>query len=199
MPYLQIHQKPRVYVDVETTGLDPQRHEIIEFAATKDDGSFYETKIEPQHINRAEQEALDINGYTEALWADASKMDEVAPLIQEFLTDCVIVGHNVRFDMGFIAVMFKQANIRIHLDHHLVDTVTLAYEHLVPVGLQSLSLRKICEFLGIPPEPDVHRAMNGARCAQQVYHKLVRAGWFHRFQWRSGLRGGELASLGSGE
>lgn len=184
MPYLKVHQKPRVYVDVETTGLNSRRHEIIEFAAIKDDGSIYETKIKPKHIDRADQEALDINGYTKAEWADAPEMEEVTPRILEFLTDCVIIGHNVRFDVSFIEATLKRANIQKRIDYHIVDTVTLAYEHLAPLGLKSLALWRVCVFLGIPPEPEVHRAMNGAIRAQQVYHALVRAGWFRRLRWR---------------
>ena len=184
MPYLKVHQKPRVYLDVETTGLDPHLHEIIEFAALKDDGSIHETKIKPEHIERAHPKALEANGYTAEEWADAPTLEEVAPAFYEFIKDCIVVGHNVRFDASFIEASLRKAQIQERIDFHVVDTVTLAYEHLAPLGLKSLSLWKVCVFLGIPPEPDVHRAMNGAIRARQVYHALARAGWWRRLIWR---------------
>lgn len=182
--HLKVHQKPRAYVDVETTGLDPTCHEIIEFAALKDNGDRLTTKISPDRIDQASPQALKVNGYTPQMWEDAPSLEEVAPDISEFLTDCVIIGHNIRFDMAFIETSLRSIGIQERLDYHVVDTVTLAYEHLVPLGLESLSLRNVCKFLGIPPEPKPHCAYNGAYLAQQVYHKLVRAGGLRRFLWQ---------------
>lgn len=183
-----VHQKPRVYIDIETTGLNPYEHEMIEFGAIKDDTTRFETKIKPEHIETAEPKALEVNGYREMDWMRAPKMSQILPFICNFLDGCVIVGHNVRFDVSFLEVAIKKHGIQKTLGYHLVDTVTLAYEHLVPARITSLSLANVCSALGIPPEPSIHRAMNGAIRAQKVYQELVRAGWVKRWWWSRRLR-----------
>lgn len=66
------------FIDVETTGTNPDRHEIIELALVvvkqiEREGQGpkieivgeYEWKIKPERIEEAEEEALRINGYNE--------------------------------------------------------------------------------------------------------------------------------------
>lgn len=183
---IALKYKPLAFIDVETTGLDPAVHEMIEFAMFTDLGSPIVFKIKPRHIETAHPKALEVNGYNEAEWTDAIPFDIAARQIADRLKDCVIVGHNVRFDVGFITALLKSAGVDARIDYHLVDTVTLAYEHLVPKGLTSLSLKNVCAFIGLTPEPDVHRAEAGASQCRNVYFQLVRAGWWKRMMW--GLR-----------
>ena len=51
--------------------------------------------------------------------------------------------------------------------------MTLALAHLVPKGLESLSLKDIMEFLGIEPEPEIHEAINGAKACRDVWVHLT--------------------------
>ena len=52
-----------VFVDVETTGLDETRHEIIEIAVIRGSQT-YHRKVQPQHIETASPRALEINGFS---------------------------------------------------------------------------------------------------------------------------------------
>jgi len=172
MAYLTLYQKPQVFIDTETSGLDPVMHELLDFAAIKD-GVEMSFKIKPRRIFTASPKALEVNGYNAAEWEGALEIHEAAPKIAAFLKDSVIVGHNVRFDMSFIAEFLKEAQMDVRLDYHLVDTVTLAYVLLVPKGLISLSLEPVCNFLRLPPEPKQHRALAGARACKAVYEKMT--------------------------
>lgn len=180
-----LQEKPLTFVDVETTGLDPQVQEIIEFAAVRDDtGESFTTKIKPKRIETASEYALKLNGYTEEAWADAPEMADILPEIVEFLKDSVIAGQNPRFDAKFINAASKEHGIDLRVDYHVIDVATLTYEHLFPCGIDSLSLKNVCEFLGIPPEPEVHRALNGVLTARKVYHILLRANCLQRLRWK---------------
>jgi len=179
-----LQDKPLVFVDVETSGLDPQVQEILEFAAVRDTGESMVTKIKPKRIETASEYALKLNGYNEDDWADAPEMADILPEIVEFLKDSVIAGQNPRFDASFINAASKEHGIDLKVDYHVIDVATLTYEHLFPCGIESLSLKNVCEFLGIPPEPNVHRALNGALTARRVYHILLRANCLQRLQWR---------------
>jgi DNA polymerase III epsilon subunit-like protein len=54
--------------------------------------------------------------------------------------------------------------------YHRLDLLTLAWDRLPPGAF--LSLKKVCERLDIPPEPDLHRALAGALSAFKVLKKL---------------------------
>jgi len=186
-------EKTRRWVDTETTGLDLDKHEIIEIAITDETGNvLVNTKVQPQRIETASEIALQINGYTPEKWADAPMWEDVAEQILTHLEGAVIFGQNVQFDYNrikkaLIATLGEEKCKK--LGYHLVDTVTLSWEHLAPYGLKSLSLGAVCEFLGIE-HGDAHTALADVQACRKVYHKLLRAGplrrwwWSMRYRWR---------------
>jgi len=208
MSHPTLQEKPLAFLDIETGGLFPEDGaEIIEIAIaiTITTGSRlrrllgrprrkvvfkYVTKVMPDHPERISEEAQAINGFNMKEWEGAPSLRDVLPLVAAFLKDCVIAGQNVRFDVGFLNYYTRYLELDIpRIDYHLVDTVTLAYEHLVGAGAKKVSLKDICTFIGIEPEPDKHRAMAGALTAFKVYERLSRAGKLDRVRWmlRNGL------------
>jgi len=185
--WIPIGDKPLAFLDTETTGLDPQTHEIIEIAIITEyrSGRVYEwhTKIKPAHIERAHPKALEVNGYSEEAWADAPTFDQVAVEIGRRLSDVVVVGHNVPFDLDMVNVGLKRAGVTARISYHKIDTVTLAYEHLVPCGLQSVSFDHIRKFLGWSQD-GAHTALKDTRDARRLFHLLRGAGHWRRFWWR---------------
>ena len=185
-----LKNRPLIFIDVETTGLDPTQHEMIEVAAVvaypdkNVETPVFEARIRPTHIETASPRALEVNGYSEKDWADARPMEEVLPELVAFLEGAVIGGQNTRFDVGFIHAALKHHGMDVRIDYHVIDVSTLAYEHLVPLGLKRLNLAAICEFIGVDPEPDVHRALNGAMKALEIYYALSKATWMDRLRWR---------------
>lgn len=182
---IPLQDKPLVFVDIETTGLDPHIHEIIEFAAVKEDsGKIFSTKIKPDHIETASEEALQVNGYRQGIaWEEAPNIQDIFPEIIDFLEGCIIAGQNVSFDMKFLDSTARRLNMQLNVDYHIIDVATLTYEHLYPCGITSLSLSAVCDFLGIEPEPSTHTALNGALKCREVYHKLLRASKLDRLKW----------------
>src|ERR1035441_1042254 len=66
-----------VIVDLETTGLDPLVHEVIDIGAVRVDQASldieatFSAKIAPAHIELANPIALQVNGYTPEGWRHA--------------------------------------------------------------------------------------------------------------------------------
>lgn len=66
-----------VFVDVETTGLDPERHELLEVAAVRVHPHTLEpldhasARVRPGRLADANPRALEVNGYTDEAWRDA--------------------------------------------------------------------------------------------------------------------------------
>jgi len=191
-----LSDRPLVFVDVETTGLDPNKHEVIEIAVVFD-GSVFEsdalwaahlryiepnlavwhTRIRPVRIQDADPRALEVNRYQPQDWADAPTAAEVIRVVESLLTKAganpVIAGHNVSFDRSFLDAMLQEAGSSLRVSYHVVDTVTLCYAHLVPMGLESLSLDAVRRFLGIPTEGS-HAALKDALDARTVYLQAIK-------------------------
>ena len=163
------------FLDTETTGLDNKRHEIIELALIiiEDGERIYEKsfKIKPQHIERASPVALQINGYDEAIWAKEGycwNLESVQRLAAH-LEGAVIVGHNVRFDIGFLRAVFKRYNYSFRFPPEL-DTKTLA--RLV-WGFNKLSMDYIRENVEGMTTVGSHRALKDVEDCIFIYDKFV--------------------------
>ena len=184
-----LRQKMRMFVDIETTGLDPSSHELIEFAIVWKEPHYphprvLSHKVKPEHIGNAEPKALEVNGYSEEAWEDAITQEQAARILSNQLQNCVVVGQRVGdFDLRFIKELLGRFGHEARIDHHVVDTATLVYEHLIPCGLPSQSLNMACAFLGIEPET-VHRAEGGAKRAYKLYMRLSQATWSQRLWWK---------------
>ena len=172
-------------VDLETTGLDPATHEIIQVAVRvmRPDGRIvedYEVKVLPEHIETANKIALRVNKYSEEAWEDAIPLVDAMSTLRVLLKRRVICGQNVNFDLGFLYAAFKQVGLSPSWDRRFIDTMTLAYVNLVPLGLDKISLESTCDFLGISNE-GAHDALVDVRRTYEVYLQL-RNGlpWYRR-------------------
>lgn len=189
MAFIPVHSKPFVWVDTETTGLDPDLNDIIEIAIVRvnPDGSekVIHAKIRMERPENAHPRALEVNGYTDEAWAGAASVREVFEFIhnEKILQDCILAGQNVGFDSRFINATFKRLGIDARVDYHLYDTCTLALEHLKP-WVSSVSLVPICVALGIPTD-GAHGAMADCRMAMEVDRKLRQATAEDRSRWAS--------------
>jgi len=181
-----LRHNPVVFLDVETTGLDPKAHEIVEIAVVALDGSvLLDTRVKPVRMETAEAGALRVNGYNEAEWADAPTFDEIKEDVMAAVRHKIIVGQNPQFDRSFVVEALARCGVERadrKLKRHCIDTITLAWEHLVPCGLDRLNLGAECEFLGVPAGG--HRALPDAQAARAVYLMTLRATEEQRFAWR---------------
>ena len=94
-------------------------------------------------------------------------------VLQVILKDTVCYGHNVKFDTAFIQEMIFRTGSKFRMDYHSLDTVTLAHEHLVPSGLERLSLDSIRDFLGWQKDGG-HAALFDALDARRLAKLLTR-------------------------
>ena len=171
-----LKDKPFVILDTETTGLDPSKHEILEICMFKPKcGSTYKAKIKPEFLEFADPKALEVNGYNEEEWADAISIDEALLDISNFINEHIVVGHNVQFDLNMLKYSINRSKYKdlVRIPYHCIDTVTLAQEHLVPMGLESVSLDSIRGFLGINKEGS-HRALKDVMDTAEIFKTLYR-------------------------
>ena len=175
---MYLKNRPLAFVDLETTGLYAGHHEIIEICIIVGVRA-YHVKVEPKHIERITEEAQRINGYTGRKWIGAINQRTVANEAANLLEGCLIVGHNPGFDYEFLEALLEQEHVPVGLDRRTIDTITLAHEHLVPWGLDSLSLDSIRAFLGWTVRP-THNALDDCKDTKRLYETLTRP---HRKYW----------------
>jgi len=167
------------FIDLETTGLDRERHEILEVAVIRVDAKELhpldevECRVRPARIAEADPTALELAGYSPQGWADAASLAEAMVGIAPLLEGTILAGHNVSFDRGFLESAWRTVGGRPEgMDYHLLDTATLAWPLWSAGAIDRLSLDEVCDCLGITREP-AHRAMTDARCCLEVARRLL--------------------------
>lgn len=122
------------FIDIETTGLEADYHDIVEIAAVRLDASTWEVqtelnvKVHPEHHDRIDPEVVRINNYSVALWEDALHLRDALVKLTPMLNGCVIAGHNVHFDWSFLlAAYWRHEIVQPEVDYHLLDTASLAW------------------------------------------------------------------------
>ncbi|WDC85825.1 exonuclease domain-containing protein [Caloramator sp. mosi_1] len=154
-------------MDLETTGLNPEKDKIIEIAAIKYKnfnlvGSIHtliNPKIEiPSYIT-------SINGISNDMVKSKPIIDEVFPKLIDFIGDLPIVAHNAGFDGKFI----KFSSIYLYnediIDNSFIDTVKIA-KKLYP-QLPNHKLETIKNFYGLNLKS--HRAYDDTLVAANIY------------------------------
>ena len=160
-------QTPVTYValDLETTGLSPERDAILEIGLIKFAGQRvlgrFSSLINP--ARRIPYQITQLTGITLSDVQNAPLIREVLPKVREFIGDSTIIGHNVRFDMGFLTA----AGLR--LSNRTIDTFALASVVLLHVSGHSLGT--LAAELGIQPS-GAHRALDDAETARQLFLAL---------------------------
>src|SRR5438477_338230 len=122
-----LHEVTFVVVDLETTGASAASCAITEVGAVKLRGGeclgTFETLVNP---GIAIPPAITVlTGITEAMLVPAPPIERVLPTFLEFLGDAVVVGHNVRFDIGFLRAALDRTGYA-RLANRAVDTCALA-------------------------------------------------------------------------
>ncbi len=162
-----ISEIPLVFVDTETTGLNPRYGDrIVEIALARFRRgvmeNFYESLVNPQRLMGPG--VIRIHGITNQDVRDAPLFAEIAPRVCEEMSDAVIVAHNAPFDLGFISNEFRRAHLPIP-NTLVLDTLTLLRRYF---AFPSNSLRRVSEALGIRRN-ESHRALADALATQQVF------------------------------
>ncbi|MGH2994572.1 MAG: 3'-5' exonuclease [Solirubrobacterales bacterium] len=164
-------------VDLETTGLDSRRDEIISFAAIPIDdgravaGGVRTAIIQPRRMPEAE--TIRIHGLRPADLVDAPPLEEVVDLVLECLTGRVLVAHAAWVERAFLDAALKPAGLRVA--EPVLDTSVLVRRVLGGRGDangEAMPLSDAVERLGLPVHRP-HHADGDALTTAQLFLALV--------------------------
>ncbi len=160
---------PRTYValDLEATGMHPERDEVIEIGAVKfRDGQIigrWESLVRPSQP--VPYRVTQLTGIKNSDVARAPHIGQIAPALIRFVGDSPIIGQSISLDMAMLA------RAGIVLRNVVWDTFELA-TLLVPEAAV-YNLRSVAERLGIPADGErAHRALADAELTMRVFLAL---------------------------
>ncbi|MHB8124823.1 MAG: helicase C-terminal domain-containing protein [Desulfitobacteriaceae bacterium] len=159
-----------VIFDLETTGLDVYKDEIIEFGAWRiEEGK---QPISLQFLVNPQQEVssgiLSVTGISREELRSARSLEEHREEILGFFNDAILVGHNIEFDLGFL-----EKGLRTVIKQETWDTLELARIFFPSLGHYRLAVLAEKLLLELPENPSFHRAGTDA----WVTWKLLEACW----------------------
>jgi len=166
------------FIDIETTGLNLLEHEIIEIGCVLTASDLkvieeFELKIKPEHIENADPVALKVNHYTEKDWRSAISLKKAMDILSKKVESCIMVGHNVAFDAGFLEYAFNKTKITNSMHYHKLDTISVAWAKLHnDPNIEHFSLREMCLHFDIKNE-HAHSALPDAHATFELYKKLM--------------------------
>ena len=159
-------------LDLETTGGTAADGGITEIGAVKLCGGqrlgTFRTFVNPGHS--IPLQITRLTGISESMVAGAPPPDAVLPSFLEFLGDAVIVGHNVRYDLGYLNAAMERAG-RPKLANRVLDTLRLA-RRLVRDEVPNCKLGTLAERFRLPNRPS-HRALDDALATGDLLHLLI--------------------------
>ncbi len=161
-----------VVFDVETTGFNPWKEELLEIGAVKvKQGEIiadFKSLIKPTKEIPAEIQKL--TGITPELVQDAPDVGQVLAEFQEFCgSEVVLVAHNARFDVGFLKAKYQQLFDQKYNPVYL-DTLGLA--RAIWKNFKNYKLNTLAKELGISLA-NHHRAVDDAACTAQILVKAL--------------------------
>lgn len=177
----EMRNRPLIFLDIESTGLEIQKHEIIQIGALKTGSkkpfktvAELNIKVKPERIKDADKDALKIVGYTEAGWKDAISLQEALVILDDFAKGGIIVGYNVNFDWAILNQAYHSLGRVDPFYYHRVDVMSMAYQTFFPKKeIKRFSLGEICTHLKINRDA-AHDAFDDAKVTYLVFKKLMK-------------------------
>jgi len=191
-----------VFLDQETTGLDPKQHHLIEIAfkivdlqSGKVIASFQKViKLTPEQWEKRDPQSIEVNGFQREQIENGEDKDLVAKeIIDIFNRSGVIRGkaffvcQNPAFDKGFflhLINVYEQEHMQ--WPYHWLDLASMYWGYRVFISQQNhkeipselnLSKDSIASWCNLPLEDKPHRAMNGVEHLIRCYCAVLRLDW----------------------
>jgi DNA polymerase III epsilon subunit-like protein len=163
-------------IDVETSGLSPEHHHLLQVAvvvvdATGRERHRWSSDIRPPRGLFGDVGPREIHGLTRRRLWRAPRVGDVLEALQPLLANAVIAGHNVHFDLAFLDEASRQCGIPLPTTTSLC-TLELS-RRLDPQRQRRHRLGDLCQFYGIALDRP-HDALADAEATAALLSHLLR-------------------------
>ncbi len=168
----------QIFIDTETTGLEPKLgHRIIEIAAVEMHsrrltGRRFHRYLNPER--EIEEGALQVHGLTSEFLQDKPKFRDVVHELLEFVEGAELIMHNASFDVAFLNREFGLVELHPLSEycHSVTDTLKMAKD-LHPGKRNNLDI--LCERYEVDnSRRTLHGALLDAELLAEVYLAMTR-------------------------
>ncbi|MEJ8562467.1 3'-5' exonuclease [Yoonia sp. GPGPB17] len=159
-----------VVFDSETTGLDPQKDDVVQLGAVRIvNGRIIGSETFDALVNPGRPipaQSTKVHGINDDMVADAPDFGQVRETFQRFVADAVLVAHNAPFDMAFL-------NRNDHaFQNAVMDTVHLSA--IVFGGSAVHTLDALCDRLDVNIPAELrHTALGDAMATAEAFAALL--------------------------
>lgn len=187
-----------IFLDLETSGLDPWQHRtleaafrLIDLSSMEELASYHQVVSQPPDVwEKRDPESIQVNGFTwEEVATGKSEADVRQDILQIFKQhqiergNAIFICQNPSFDRAFMAQLIDTyQQERLRWPYHWLDFASMYWSLTVERSLESglghpsqipLSKDAIAEACGLPKEEKPHRAMNGVDHLILLYKAVV--------------------------
>ena len=164
-------KKDFVGLDIETTGLNPKKNEIIEIACCLfEDGvqtSTLSYVIRP--TKRVSPFIMQLTGLGEVDFESGVSLEKALKTMVDFVDEKPLVCHNCQFDINFINTKLLQCGKPI-LQNRVFDTLQIS--RIFMPNSPNHKLVDLCQNFGISIT-NLHRATDDAQACSLLFLKLI--------------------------
>ena len=171
-----------VFVDLETTGLDVERHGIIEIACIfetdgKREAEDLQSLVNPGDVEHTEDAAAIHKISREAIDTAPPLLDVLRRFDSRCADGAIVSGWNTKFDEAFLYRAYRQCGLPWRFDYHIFDVWSL-YKRLQLIGTfpanLHLGLGTIARHFNIVRDgEDAHRALTDIEWTWRLYRLAI--------------------------
>lgn len=178
-----------LYFDTETTGLNPEKNDIIQLAGIVvvhgKEMERFNLKCQPMDWETISDEALTVHGYKlEDLMTFMKPYEMYKQLVDIFSKyinkydkndKFTPAGYNVRFDMEFLNNFFKKQNdvyFGSWISWKMIDPIQILHflDYCKKIALPNYKLSTVCDHFGI--DINAHDALSDIQATRQLISKI---------------------------
>lgn len=181
--------KDLLLIDIESTGTNVAKHEIIQIAAilldkkTLKEKGVFSTFIKPRKWKQQDPEAMAVNGITLAQVKNAPPLRQaLQQLVKTFGTSVIVTVYAGNLDVVFFTAAFREQNMRYPYDYHTFDIWSLCYNYMARrhkltdrKKFAGFSMESVAKHFRIPLPARRHQALIDCQIEAEVLRALMKA------------------------
>lgn len=165
--------KDWISVDIETSGLDPCVHDVIEVGWCKKDGDYGAFSL-PFDESKASPRALEVNGWGVREFAVQVTVVHALDVLSCLFEDgAMLVASPAHFDVGFLEQLFRSEEMSPPWNHRsIIDIKSYALGSFqIQTDLKNKEIARLFDLDPLP-EDEAHSALNDAVWQAELFRGL---------------------------
>ncbi len=183
-----------IFLDTETSGLDPKKHTVLELAFKIVDvktGVLCETFTELVAVSKEQWEqsdklSLQVNGLTWETVSQGKPLTEIQSQVKALFQkhkltrgEAVFICQNPSFDRGFFSqILDIVTQEKLRIPYHWLDLASMYWAYTMCSHKQfpwntGFTKDKIAAQFHLPPEEMPHKAINGVNHLLRCYAAMI--------------------------